>query len=172
MVSHRLRRIRQRLRRFSRGERGTVVTHQNIMRDFKSTPFPCFPDAQNFAAWLQYADSKMLLPCHDCTVQYQAQMVAEKRCVHPKARFADTGELLSAGATEQEEAESVFLVQLARQMLGDAATATLAGLSVRVLPRYEKLHRVLPERKRRILRNAIKSSSLMLIKGDKTRCKN
>lgn len=147
------------------------MIHQNIMRDSKSTPFPCFPDTQSFAAWLQYADSKALLPCHDCTAQYQAQMVAAKRCAHPNARFADDGNLLSAGATEQEEAESVFLVQLARRMLGDEATATLAGLGVRVLPRYEKLHRVLPERKRKILKNAIKSSISILIKHNKTLCK-
>ena len=133
-----------------------------------SNHFPCFPNAQSFAEWLQYADNKTLLPCHDCTAQYQAQMVAEKRCEHPNARFADDGALLSAGATEQEEAESVFLVQLARRMLGDEAAATLTGLSVRVLPRYEKLHRVLPARKRKILKNAMKSSALLLINRNKT----
>lgn len=136
-----------------------------------SNHLPCFPDAQSFAAWLQYADSKTLLPCHDCTAQYQAQMVAVERCVHPNARFADDGALLSAGATEQEEAESAFLVLLARRLLGDETAALLAEVSVRVLPRYEKLHRVLPARKRIILRNAIKSSVSILVKHNKTQCK-
>lgn len=53
----------------------------------------CFPDRRSYVVWLQAAhytggcfDAGI---CTDCTAEYQARMLAERRCTQPNMRFAE-----------------------------------------------------------------------------------
>ena len=56
----------------------------------KTTPH-CFEDAKQFAGWVAYARMSQPAPahsyCEDCTPDFQAQMIRQKRCQYPGTLF-------------------------------------------------------------------------------------
>jgi hypothetical protein len=51
---------------------------------------PCFTHEQ-YRSWSSVdrliGKREQVSPCHDCTAEYQAQMIAAERCVHPEVTF-------------------------------------------------------------------------------------
>lgn len=68
---------------------------------------PCFSSKYDFEEWLTMARLSGPLapwsPCQDCNPSFQADMLAEGRCVHAEVRFATTEKKLSDGSIEREE---------------------------------------------------------------------
>jgi hypothetical protein len=61
------------------------------MKPEPATPL-CFSSRQQFIMWMKSAritggifDNGI---CTDCTHEYQAKMIAEKRCIHPNVYFS------------------------------------------------------------------------------------
>ena len=56
----------------------------------KTTP-NCFENAKQFAGWVAYARMSQPAPahsyCEDCTPDFQAKMIREKRCQYPGTLF-------------------------------------------------------------------------------------
>ena len=123
----------------------------------------CFPSEPAFVAWLRSADSAQMLPCHDCTQSYQAQMLRAGRCEHPEVRFSARGTALGLSCNEHDAAESAFLVQVARRMFGVPTAASVAGVAAGSLAQYANQTRILPERKRARLKRAICCAAKILV---------
>jgi hypothetical protein len=51
----------------------------------------CFDSAQQFRAWKECArfDAPVLGVCADCTPEYQARMIHERRCENPQVQFEE-----------------------------------------------------------------------------------
>ena len=51
----------------------------------------CFSDEKQFTGWVTYARQAPPAPahswCEDCTPEYQAKMIMEKRCMYPGTLF-------------------------------------------------------------------------------------
>lgn len=128
----------------------------------------CFPNEVAFDAWQTAATASgapQMLPCIDCTRQYQARMIAAGRCAHPQTQFSDSGKVYGMGMNAQDEMESALLLRAACALLGKDAGAAMAGISASSVRQYTGQLRTLPKRKREQLRCALQAAVLMLMKS-------
>jgi hypothetical protein len=64
----------------------------------------CFQDSKQFQGWVSYARQAKPAPshsyCEDCTPDFQAKMIMEKRCQYPGTLFHKSGSDLKGTASE------------------------------------------------------------------------
>jgi len=103
----------------------------------------CFPSEAAYLLWCR-SSTPSVLPCQDCNPVHKARMLQV------------VGRVPTGGGAGPVAEESVFLVRIATQLLGDAALAELIGISAPSLPHYRNGNRTLPGEKVRVLRAAVR----------------
>ena len=64
----------------------------------------CFEDAKQYQGWMSYARQAPPAPahsfCEDCSPEFQAKMIMEKRCMYPGTLFHKSGSDLKGTASD------------------------------------------------------------------------
>ena len=82
---------------------GSLTSEWDDMEKKRYYP-KCFQDSKQFQGWVSYARQAHPAPahsyCEDCTPEYQAKMIMEKRCQYPGTLFHKSGSDLKGTASD------------------------------------------------------------------------